>query len=64
MTPDAERAALREAREAILGMAARQDEFADPLLYHHLTDDDRRVYRHAAKMLREAVLRHLKEPAT
>ena len=57
MTPDEVTAAidreLARVRDAILAKAARQDAFAGPE-YHHLTEADRRLYRHAANVLRDA----------
>lgn len=46
-------AALRDARAAVLAMAARQEAFAAPD-YTQCADVDRVMFRHAAKMLRAA----------
>ncbi len=56
MTPEQ----LETARREILDMADRQEAFADPAIYPHLSDANRGAFHHAAKMLREAVARYLK----
>ena len=49
--------------KAIIEKAERQEHFASPV-YHHFTDEDRRMFRHAAKMLRDVAKLVEKEVAT